>query len=463
MNFITTMNIFLAVCFVPILPVIYFTMKNDVKPKNNLILSTTLPKEAWEDVRVLAITQKYTKKLTVLCIILALFYVPVFFMEYMSIILTYIMLWLDVVIIVPNIIYGKAVMQMRKLKKENWYHPELVKVQVADTSLASVFEEKQNSYTFVNFLLPLLVSLIPLMFPFVVPVNGSLTAPAIVVLCNSSTILMCYYCYLALRKKEDRVNSDVTLTAVLIRIRRYYWGRCWLYVAWMGAAMSFCALLLFVSEWAFITALGVLIAGILVLTVGMELKIRKEQQRLNKEQPSEILMDEDDNWPYGLLCCNRNDKNLFVNSRIGMGVTVNFAHPLGKALDIFAVVMLLLLPFTGLFTVKEEFTKPAVILTETALEAHHTKLEYSIPLNEIREVTFLTELPEVSKTWGSNFPHLFKGKFTLKDTRQSALLCLDPYDEAFLLIFTNDEKYYLFGMEDSAELKKTYHTLNSLN
>ncbi|MBQ7864329.1 MAG: hypothetical protein IJ353_07700 [Lachnospiraceae bacterium] len=463
MSFITTMNLFLAICFVPILPVIYFTMLNERKPKNNLILSTTIPKEAWEDPRVLAITKKYTKKLTVTCILLALLYIPAFFMEYLSIIMTYVMLWVDALIIVPNIPYVRAVKAMRALKKENWYHPELVKVQVADTSLASVFEEKQSTYTFVNFLLPLLVSLIPLMFPLVVPVEGSLPALLIVILCNSSTILMCYYCYTVLRKKEDRVNSDVTLTAVLTRIRRYYWGKCWIYISWLSAAISFCALLLFVSEWAFIIALALFVTGILALVVGLELKIRKEQQRLNKEQPSEILMDEDDNWPYGIVCYNKNDKNLFVNSRVGFGVTVNFAHPAGKALDIFAVVMLLLLPFIGLFTVKEEFTEPTVVLTETVLEAHHTELEYSIPLDDIYAVSYLTEMPEASKTWGTNFPHLYKGKFTIKDTGKSALLCLDPYDTSFILIRTTDESYYLFGMEDSSELESIYTTLKNLN
>lgn len=461
MSLITTLNLFLAICFVPILPVMYFTMLNERKPKNNLILSTTLPKEAWTDPRVVAITKKFTRELTITCLILALLYIPAFFMEYISIIMTHVMLWLDAIIILPCIPYVKAVTAMRKLKKENWYHPELVKVQVADTSLASVFEEKQNTYTFVNFLLPLLVSLIPLMFPLVVPVEGSLTALLIVILCNSSTILMCYYCYRTLRKKEDRVNSDVTLTAVLTRIRRYYWGKCWLYVSWLSVAISFSALLLYVSEWAFIIALGVLVTGILVLVVGMELKIRKEQQRLNEEQPSEILMDEDDNWPYGIICYNKNDKNLFVNSRIGFGVTTNFAHPIGKALDIFALVMLVILPFIGLFTVKEEFTEPKLVLSETALEAHHTDLEYFIPLEEIKEVTFLTEMPKASKTWGTNFPHLYKGKFSIKDIGQSGLLCLDPYDDAFLLIRTSTGTNYLFGMEDSAELEKIYKTLKN--
>ena len=65
MNFITIMNLFLAICFVPLLPVIYFVTLNERKPKNNLILSTTLPKDAWDDPRVLAIIKKFTKELTV--------------------------------------------------------------------------------------------------------------------------------------------------------------------------------------------------------------------------------------------------------------------------------------------------------------------------------------------------------------------------------------------------------------
>ena len=297
------------------------------------------------------------------------------------------------------------------------------------------------------------------MFPLVVSVEGSLSSLLIVVLCNSSTILVSYYCYTMLRKKEDRVNSDVALTAVLTRIRRYYWGKCWMYVSWLSAALGFCALLLFVSEWAFLIAMGIFVTGILTLVVGMELKIRKEQQRLNEEQPSEILMDEDDNWPYGIICYNKNDSNLFVNSRIGFGVTTNFAHPVGKAIDIFAVVLLLLLPFTGLFTVKEEFTEPKVVLTETALEVHHTGVEYSVPLTDIYTVSLLEELPSAHKNVGTNYPHLYKGNFSVKDIRANCRLCLDPYDELFLVIQAAEEKYYIFSMEDTKELERIYTEL----
>ena len=461
MSYITVLNLFLAICFVPILLVMYFVMLNERKPKNNIILSTTLPKEAWEDPRVLEIKRKFSKELTITCLILALLYLPALFMEYLSIIITYVMLWLDAIIVIPCIPYCRAVKAMRQLKKENWYHPELVKIQVADTSLATVFEERQNTYTFVHFLLPLLVSLIPLLYPLVVPVEDSLTTLLIVVLCNSSTILAVYYCYRMLRKKADRVNSDVTLSAVLTRIRRYYWGKCWLYISWLSAGFSFCVLLLYISELAFLIAMSIFILVILAVVVGIEFKIRKEQQRLNKEQPSEILMDEDDYWRYGIVYYNKNDSNLMVNSRIGMGVTTNFAHPVGKALDIFAVILLLLLPFTGLFTIKEEFTKPQIVLSGSSLEAHHTGVEYSISLEDIHSVSLLQELPDVSKNWGSNYPHLYKGNFTITDTRKSGKLCLDPYNDLFLMIQTVDNQIYLFSMNDTDELQKIYEELSN--
>ena len=104
-----------------------------------------------------------------------------------------------------------------------------------------------------------------------------------------------------------------------------------------------------------------------------------------------------------------------------------------------------------------------MVLTETALEAHHTDLEYSVPLEEIYAVSYLTEMPEASKTWGTNFPHLYKGNFSIKDIGESGLLCLDPYDSSFLLIRTTTGKYYLFGMEDSAKLESIYNTLKALN
>ena len=463
MTLTATLNIFFAVCFVPILPVIYFTYLNERKPKNNLILSTTIPKENWEDERVLAIKNKFSKELTITCALLAFLYLPVLFMEYISFQMTYLMIWLDAIIVLPAVPYCRSVKKMRELKKANWYHPELVKVQVTDTSLATVFEEKQNTYSFVNFLLPLLVSLIPLLYPLAVPTEGSLFALLLIVLCNASTIVMMYFCYRMLRKKADLVNSDVTLSAVLVRIRRFYWGKCWLYLSWACALFSFSALILYTSETAFLIVISLFTLVILALAIGMEFKIRSEQQRLNKEQPSEILMDEDDYWPYGMIYYNKNDSNLLVNSRVGMGTTTNFAHPLGKALDIFALVMLLLLPFTGLFMIKEEFTKPQVVLTETAIEAHHTGVEYTIPLNEIFSVTLLEEMPKVSKNVGSNFPHLYKGNFTIKDIGSGCKLCLDPYDTAFLLIRTTDTNHYLFSMENSAELERIYTILNNLN
>ncbi|MBO5352439.1 MAG: hypothetical protein J6A77_03995 [Lachnospiraceae bacterium] len=459
MNLMSTLNIFLAVCFVPLLFIQYFVLRNEGKPKNNLILSTTLPKEAWEDERVIVIRKQFYRNLNITCLVLLVLYLPALFMEYFSIQMSYIMLWLDAILIVPSIPYCRAVKKLRDLKKANWYHPELKKIQVADTSLASVFEERQNIYTFVHFLLPLLVSLVPLLYPLAVPVEGPLTALCIIVLCNSSCILMCWFIYrFMLRKKTDRVSSDITLSAVLTRIRRYYWGKFWLYLSWASAIFGFSSLLLFISDKSFLVTMSLFTLAVLALSLGMELKIRAEQQRLNKEQPSEILVDEDDYWPYGAFYYNKNDSSLMVNSRVGLGTTVNVAHPVGMGLSIFTIIMLLLLPFTGVFLKNEEFTDPKVVLTETTVEAWHTGKEYEIPLEDILSVELLSELPDTYKNAGTNFPHLYKGSFTVKGIDNNCRVCLDPYDPLFLVV-TTKEKYYIFSMEKAEELRNIYESI----
>ena len=404
MKFMTLMNIFNAICFLPILLLLYVVMRNETKPKNNLILSTTIPKEAWDDPRVLAICKEYSRGLNRTFLLLFLLYLPSFFMTYMSIQLSYVMTWLVAICVVQYFPYIKAVKKLRALKKENWYHPELVKVQVAETSLSSVFEERQNTYTFVHFLLPLIVSLIPLLYPLAVPVESSMLGPNLVILINSANILLFYVCYrFAFRRKTEHISADVTLSAVLTRIRIYYWRKFWLYASWLSAFLGFASLFLLHSNIGFLIAMLLYTIGIIGITLYTEMSIRSEQQRLNKEQPSEILVDEDDYWIWGSFYYNKNDSNLMVNARTGFGTTMNMARPAAKWIYGICAVILLLLPFTGVWLIKEEFTPPKVVLTEGIVEAHHINREYRVAADDIISCDFIEELPEASKNWGTNF------------------------------------------------------------
>ena len=107
------MKWFFFLCFAPILPLVYFFTRNEAKPKNNLILSTTLPKEAWKDEKVLAVLRSFRRSLNVTCILLALLLLPTFFISYVSVLTAYYILWTIALVIVPNIPYCIHVNKMR--------------------------------------------------------------------------------------------------------------------------------------------------------------------------------------------------------------------------------------------------------------------------------------------------------------------------------------------------------------
>lgn len=453
----TFLSIFLAVCFIPILPIIYFTLRNEGKPKNNLILSTTLPKEAWEDDRVKAIVAHFHKSLTLVCLITLLLYIPAFFIPYFSIQITYALVWMIAIIIVPYIPYCKSVKKMRDLKKKHWYHPELHRVQIADTS--SSFDV-ENEYSFVTFLLPLIVSLIPLLYPLVVP--SDLSPAPILIICgtNAISIVLFYFCYnFMFRKKSDRINTNPDLTANLTRVRTYYWGKFWLVMSWFCAVFSFSALLNQNLEVFFLIASAVLCIGTLIVTMYIEFRIRSIQQKLNLAQPSEILVDEDDFWPYGAFYYNKNDSNNIVNNRVGMGTTMNLAKPAGKWMTGISLLIILALPFMGVWMMTEEFSEVRIELTDTKLTATHAASSYAVELDNIDSVELLTTLPKCSRNWGTAMETILKGDFSVSGIDPHCTLCVDTEAECFLLIRTIDGEYYLFGSDNDWLMEELFEEL----
>lgn len=454
--------IFLTVCFLPLVPLLYFTLRNETKPHNNIILSTTLPKEAWEDERVLTIIKDFKKELNLATLLLLLLYIPFFFIPYISIAITYVLTWMIFLLILPYLPYRKYGLKLRALKKENWYHPELLKISVADTKNFSVFEEKQNNYNFIHFLLPLIVNFIPMLFPLVVPTEQSNFLLYFMVLINAFCILLFYICYrFTYRRKSDRINSNSTLTENLTRIRRYYWCRFWLSVSWLTALFSFAAIFIYSAGLFFLILTMVYSLAILVYVIGIEIKLRSIQQRFNQNEPSEILVDEDDYWRLDLLGTyyyNENDSNSFVNARVGFGTTVNVAKPFWKGVMIFCGILILAMPLFGVWLMADEFSTVKIVLTQNSIEAHHTGMEYEVPLEDIISYELLTDLPKISRIAGTGLDNVAKGIFSVKGMDTNCRLCLYPKAELFLLLKT-EKQTYLFGMKDTEQMQQIYDTL----
>lgn len=449
------MTWFLFFCFAPILLLLWVTTRNEVKPKNNLILSTTLPKEAWGDEQVLAIIKSFRRSLDFTCLVLGLLLIPSFWIPYLSILITYHCTWLIFICIFPSIVYCIHVKKLRALKKQYWYHPENMAVQVVDTKTT---EHTWKLLPAFYFLLPFLLSLVPMLYPLVVPQEGSIISFYTMCVANSACIILFYFCYrFMLRKKSDRINADTTLTMTLTRIRVYHWGRFWLLCAWLTAFFSFVVLLLDSPLPLFIIATLLFTFLLIVGAAKAEFAVRKAQQRYNETQDCVILADEDDFWWNGIAYYNKNDSSIIVNNRVGFGSTLNLAHPFAKVFTGFSLLLLLAMPFLGIWMMKEEFTDVHVELDETSVRAFHLGPEYKVPLEDIISCELLSELPRTSKNAGTNFSTVYKGSFSVSGIDRNCRLCLNPNASLFLVLRTENKTYiFSMGNNDNASLQQLH-------
>ena len=72
-------NIIMFVCIYPILPIICLMLRNEAKPKKNIVIGVTLPAAAIAGEEVAEICRKYRKTLVMVLALLSLLLSFVFF------------------------------------------------------------------------------------------------------------------------------------------------------------------------------------------------------------------------------------------------------------------------------------------------------------------------------------------------------------------------------------------------
>lgn len=95
-----------------------------------------------------------------------------------------------------------------------------------------------------------------------------------------------------------------------------------------------------------ITVVSLIIPAIVVIAaLGLTITTGQGGSRIRKapsETPSTHQYNDDKHWKLGLFYFNRQDPSLFVEKRMGVGWTINHAHPLGLLILIAPVVLIIL-------------------------------------------------------------------------------------------------------------------------
>lgn len=432
-----TISIILWACILPVLPILYVVMRNEVRFKKNIVVGVTLPYAARDHADVTRRLEQYKRELKWVFLFLLLIAVPGFFVERTGTAMFVWGVWILLMIALPNIPFIRCNRDLKEIKSANGWSRQSREVVYVDT--AAIPEEAWLSpWLFVP---AVLLCLLPIVWD---------RELMVIYLVDAVCALGCWAGYRCLyRNRSETVDANRELSQVLSRVRRRNWGRMWRYCAYFMALINI-AMWLLINHVVLSMVLILGISALLVYAaVRIEFATRRVQEKLTTESGKAWYVDEDDKWIWGLFYYNPNDSRTIINTRVGMNSTINLAKPAGKVFTGFTIILLLMIPFFG-FLMDGVGSKPTEIqISNDVLVASHGSSVYEVEIGDIASVELLDALPDgLQRVYGTGTENLLKGKFRA-DEYGNMTLCLDPQCPPFLLIQTNSGQYYLFGMRET--------------
>lgn len=436
-------------CIIWMVPLMYVLLRNEAKWKKNIVVGATLPYEARQDPEVEAVLGRYRRQLGWSCLAVLALVVPCLFVSRFSVQFILWSVWILVAMIVPQIPFVLTNKALRRIKEERGWHKRSSARVVSDLTAAAIPMKWVSPWWFLP---PLALSLVPLLL------DRELWVVWVV---DAALVVFCYVGYRWLfRLRAEVVDENTELTVALTRLRRYNWGKTWLWIAW--ATGFFNLGLCLTLEWFWGAMAVTLVYGVVVVVaaIGIEFRVRRAQERLTADSGKEFYVDEDDCWIWGMFYYNPHDKRLVVNNRTGVNTTFNMAKRGAQIFMGATALLLLALPLVGVWLMHEEAIPVELAVTETAVVARHSGTEYEVPLADIESAQLLEERPASTRVAGTAMESVSKGRYK-NDEWGRFTCCLDPRTGPWLLLRTKEGEIWLFGDSDSADTQAAYQAVEA--
>jgi uncharacterized membrane protein len=287
------------------------------------------------------------------------------------------------------------------------------------------------------------------------PIVLSLIGP----FCQAIMILL----YYQLRKRHTPVLSDNTeINKACARVEE----RINTTAATLSALASLLFWILFnfqiiflENEWVIAASAIVLIVSMLVIAHWHQKKIFDAENKFFGEiAPDENSISEQTSpWKWGFYN-NPHDTRVMVPKRIAsMGWTINIGTPLGKAIGIAILVLLLSIPI-ALFYVSVNGYSITKSGSQISIDA--PMYDMDIDLDEVASVTTVDKLPDGTRTNGyGGFDKSF-GHFYLKGYGKCMLYVYNNVDMYIVLKLTGDDpRYVIVNGKSSEKTGQLYKTI----
>lgn len=445
MNWIIS-GIFFITCY-PILLVMYFMLRNAVD-KNGLCFGATLKMELRQCEEVKVIDAKFRKELKWANIILAIIPIPFVFIPYFSISMSLWMIWILAICFIPSIFYAKANIRIKELKQQKGWN-EACSISYSDLKTASV----PGKVKLITFLPTLVLSTIPAIIAFLAFRGHGYEIYGWIVAMLALCTYLFYICAIWSERQKIAViceDSDVNMN--FARAKKQAWKNFSLFCAWLNTVFTWFILFLM---WQSGMAVSGIVWGTVVYCVAIGVVtgwlIKKIFDINHKYEPQRTLVDvadDDRNWLWGMMYYNKNDKHFMVESRFGMGTTVNLGNKAGMIMTVASLGVLLLIPVLCVWMIMVEFTPIRVTVENDTIICQQLNVDYEIPLSEIDDYTTVTELPEMIRVNGSGMDTLLIGTFEVYREGMFEVF-LNPQNDLFIQLTVDEQVYYIGGADDA--------------
>lgn len=445
-------QIIFMLCMYPILPIMYFSMKSEMKEKNGVFFGVRMRREWLEEDGIKEISAAYQKQLKKLALIFALLPGITFFIPYFSVSFTVWMLWLLAVIGAPAVLFARANQAVGELKKQK-------NGGACGWSVPGLNPDEPGAVPAVKrlpFMPPIVLSAAAAGAALVFFSGSGLIAFGVLVASFAAVTLLFFLSALWTDRQKIVISTRPEADCRYNSAKKAVWYRFWLILAWVNtgltAASAFTLAADFADAGAVLWEFVIYMAVIFCICAWAAVRLRGVEKEFAPERKDCTWEDDDDCWIFGMLYYNPEDRHTLVSRRVGIGTTCNLATLGGKGMMLAGCLGILVISFSCIWLLLEDFTPITLRVENESLVAEHLKTDYEIPLKEITELHLLEETPVWSKVNGTSLDHLKKGTFYIRNEGRCQVFLNSQ--NAFFLCFTADGRtYYMSGKDDSETME----------
>ncbi len=457
------MKLFMGLCFLPVLFIIYFSMIYSAKNKPNFLFGVSCVNDYFTKNELNGYFKTYKRELNIWLLILTLLFCALFLIPKDYIFISVLLLWLLPAMFCFFIPYIRGFLAVSKEKQARLG-------EISEAAMATPVDLNAVGVTYQTGLMKYgwigtLLGCVPVILATPVPMD---TDSRIVydlmfislVLINGLFLFLMYW----LENRSTKVISSKTEENIAYtKIEVCEWSKLLNQLIWLTSIYSICLFGVLIYEdlfWGLILSSILYCVLLCYCMIRSLLRIRDQQNHFQVSAPYSV--DDDRYWILGMFYYNKNDSHFMVSRRDGLGFTINFAKTSGKFLSI--VMLIIILGSTigcSIWVLMEGIYRPTITLEQNNVVATHISQEYEIPIASIEEVSLLDALPKARKDIGSAMDELYKGKFRISGMGRCNVL-LNPTTHAYIVIETTDGTCYILNEDSMSDTLSIYYELEEM-